>query len=73
MGLQSAWSDSITIQIVEGPQIEIGTISGGLKITADIKNTGIVDASHVNWTITLQGLVLFGQEKSGTLIDDRTW
>ncbi|HWR62905.1 MAG TPA: C25 family cysteine peptidase [Candidatus Thermoplasmatota archaeon] len=65
---QSAWSDSITIQIVDGPQIEIGTISGGLKLTAEIKNTGIVDASHINWTITLQGLVLFGQEKSGTLL-----
>jgi len=67
-GSQSAWSDSITIQIVEGPQIEIGTISGGLKITAEIKNTGIVNASHINWTITLKGLVLFGQEKSGTLL-----
>ena len=64
-GSQSAWSDSITIQIVEGPQIEIGTISGGMKITAEIKNTGIVNASHINWTITLKGLVLFGQEKSG--------
>ncbi|HWR27581.1 MAG TPA: C25 family cysteine peptidase, partial [Candidatus Thermoplasmatota archaeon] len=68
LGSMSAWSDSITIQIVEGPQIEIGTISGGMKITAEIKNTGIVDASHVNWSITLQGLVLFGQEKSGTLL-----
>jgi hypothetical protein len=67
-GSVSAWSDSITIQIVEGPQIEIGTISGGLKITAEIKNTGVVDASHINWTITVQGLVLFGQEKSGTLL-----
>ncbi len=65
---QCAWSDSIMIQIVEGPQIEIGAISGGLKLTAEIKNTGIIDASHINWTITVQGLVLFGQEKSGTLL-----
>jgi hypothetical protein len=49
------------------PQIEIGTISGGLRITAEIKNTGIVNATDVNWTITLQGLVLFGQDKVGTI------
>jgi len=67
-GSESAWSDPLTIQIVEGPQIEIGTISGGMKITAEIKNTGVVDASHVNWTISLQGLVFFGKEKSGTLL-----
>jgi hypothetical protein len=67
-GLQSAWSDTLTIHIVVGPQIEIGTISGGLKITAEIKNTGAVNTSHINWTINLKGLVLFGQEKSGTLI-----
>ena len=67
-GFMSAWSDSLTIQIVEGSNIEIGTISGGMKITAEIKNTGIINASHVNWTITLQGLVLFGQEKTGTLL-----
>lgn len=67
-GSQSAWSDPITVQIVEGPQIEIGTISGGMKITAEIKNTGVVDASHVNWSISLQGMVLFGKQKSGTLL-----
>jgi len=67
-GLESVWSDEITIHIIEGPQIEIGTISGGLKITAEIKNTGMVNASDINWTITIQGLVLFGQEKSGTLL-----
>jgi hypothetical protein len=67
-GAVSAWSDPITIQIVEGPQIEIGNVTGGMKITAEIKNTGVVDASHINWSITVQGLVLFGQEQNGTLI-----
>jgi hypothetical protein len=66
-GLESEWSDSITIHIAAEPQIEIGTISGGLKITAEIKNTGIVNATDVNWTITLQGLVLFGKEKIDTI------
>ena len=68
-GAVSGWSDSIMVHIAEGPQIEIGVITGGLKITAEILNTGVVNASHVNWTITVQGLVLFGQEKSGTLIN----
>jgi hypothetical protein len=66
-GLESEWSDFITIHIIIAPQIEIGTISGGLKITAEIKNTGRVNATDVNWTITLQGLVLFGQKKVGTI------
>jgi len=67
-GGESEWSDPMTINIVAGPQIEIGTISGGLRITAEIKNTGIVNATQINWTISLQGLVLFGQKKDGTLL-----
>ena len=68
-GVESVWSDSITIQVTEGPQIEIGTISGGLHVSCEIKNTGLVEASDVNWTITLQGLVFFGQKKTGTLAE----
>jgi len=71
--LESAWSDTITIHIIVGPQIEIGAISGGLKITAEIKNTGVVNATQVNWTISLEGFVIFGHEKSGdipTIIPD---
>jgi hypothetical protein len=68
-GLESAWSDSIIIHIIGGgPQIEIGPISGGLKITAEIKNTGVINATQFNWTISLQGLVIFGQQKSGSLL-----
>lgn len=66
-GLESAWSDTATIHIIVAPQIEIGTISGGLKISAEIKNTGIVNATGVNWTITLKGLVLFGKENIGSI------
>lgn len=66
-GLESAWSDAITVHILVGVQIEIGAISGGLKITAEIKNTGTVNSSDINWSITLDGLVFFGQAKSGTL------
>jgi hypothetical protein len=67
-GVESEWSDTTTIHIVAGPQIEIGTITGGLKITAEIKNTGLVNATSVNWTITLQGLILFGQKKDGAIL-----
>jgi hypothetical protein len=66
-GLESEWSDSIAIHIVLAPQMEIGTISGGLRITAEINNVGIVNAINVTWTISIQGLVLFGQEKTGTI------
>ena len=66
-GLESDWSDSVTIHIIIASQIEIGTISGGLKITAEIRNTGIIDAMDVNWTITLKGLVLFGKEYIGSI------
>jgi hypothetical protein len=74
--LESAWSDTITIHIIVGPHIEIGAISGGLKITAEIKNTGVLNATQVNWTISLEGFVIFGQEKSGnisTIIPDDTF
>jgi len=66
-GLESAWSDARTIHLIVGPSIEIGVISGGLKLTAEIKNTGVVNASKVNWTIALNGFVLFGQAKSGSV------
>ena len=66
-GLEGAWSDSVTIHIIIAPQIEIGMISGGLKITAEIKNTGIINATDVNWTIALKGLVLFGKENIGSI------
>jgi hypothetical protein len=60
-------SDPATIQIVAAPQIEIGTISGGFGITAEIQNSGIANATNVNWTISLKGLVLFGKVKTGTV------
>jgi hypothetical protein len=66
-GLESGWSDPATIQIVAAPQIEIGTISGGFGITVEIQNSGIANATNVNWTISLKGLVLFGKVKIGTV------
>lgn len=67
-GLESVWSDTVTIHILVGPVIEIGTISGGLKITAEITNAGAINGTHINWTITLNGKVFFGQKKSGIIL-----
>jgi hypothetical protein len=67
-GAVSTSSNSLTVHIVLGPQIEVGEVTGGFGVTAVIQNIGIVNAIHVNWTITLQGLVFLGTEKSGTLM-----
>ncbi len=67
-GLESGWSDSLIVHIISAPQIEIGTISGGLGVTVTIQNTGLVDATEVNWTISLSGgLVLYGKETTGSI------
>jgi len=65
--LESGWSDPATIHIILAPQIEIGAITGGFGITAEVRNIGIINATKVNWTISLQGLVIFGKEKGGTI------
>lgn len=49
--------------------LEIGNVTGGLlKISAEIKNTGTVDASLVNWSINInKGIVLLGRTASGSI------
>jgi len=61
----SDWSEPYSVQI-ELPVVDIGIIEGGLfKITASIKNTGIVEAEEINWKIALDGgFILMGKEKS---------
>jgi PKD repeat protein len=50
--------------------LSIGNVTGGLlKISAEIKNTGDVDATSVNWSITVSnGFVLLGKSVSGTIV-----
>lgn len=62
----SEWSEPLTIMIAGVPIIEIGEITGGFGVHAEIKNTGNNDAMNVEWKITLNGLVFFGKEKTGT-------
>jgi len=65
-GEESGWSDITSINIVAIPLIEIGEISGGFGISAEIKNIGAADAINVNWCIELGGLVFLGKESTGT-------
>jgi hypothetical protein len=68
-GGQSGWSPAHQITIVAGPSLEIGNITGGLlKVKAVIRNTGIVDATHVQWSITLTGGAFIGKDTNGTIL-----
>jgi len=49
------------------PILSITEIKGGFGVKATIANTGTADAENVEWSITLDGLVFIGGEKSGTI------
>ncbi|MCX6671844.1 MAG: choice-of-anchor J domain-containing protein [Euryarchaeota archaeon] len=52
---------------VEAPPISI-TIKGGFGVSATIKNTGTADLTDIDWTIALDGKLIFvGKAKSGTI------
>ena len=64
--VESDWSEPHAITIIEGPILDIGIIKGGLfKVSAPVKNTGAVDATGVNWSITLNGGAFIGKETTG--------
>jgi hypothetical protein len=68
LGLESGWSDPLTVRIETLPRIEIGKITGGFGVTATVNNTGAGAASDVNWSIILEGgLVLLGRQSTGSL------
>jgi PKD repeat protein len=48
--------------------VEIGNITAGLmKINAEIRNNGTINATAINWSITVDGrFVLLGKTKSGS-------
>jgi hypothetical protein len=66
--VESSWSPVHTINILEGPQLEIDIIRGGLfKVKTVIKNIGTVDSTEVNWRISLDGGAWIGGETTGTI------
>jgi hypothetical protein len=67
-GLESGWSETSQISVVALPRIEIGDITAGFgSISAQIKNVGAGDATNVDWSISLEGkLVFLGKETTGS-------
>jgi hypothetical protein len=52
---------------VEAPAITI-TIKGGFGVSATIKNTGTTNLTDIDWTLALDGKLIFvGKTKSGTI------
>ena len=68
--VESNWSDAKTIYITDTAILEIGNITGGLfKVSTVIKNIGSVDATGVDWSITLNGgIILLGKETTGSIL-----
>ena len=47
------------------PEVVIESITGGIGITATLKNVGDATAENFDWSIVSEGLVFLGGEKSG--------
>lgn len=56
-GLDSEWSDPLSLYIdVNSPFVSIEKIRSGFgRVIAKIKNIGTIEASNVNWNISVQG------------------
>ncbi len=68
-GSASGWSDPLSITIIQAPLIDIFIIRGGFfKVNTVINNVGAVEATNVNWEITLEGGTIFrGRTTTGTI------
>ena len=65
-GLQTQSKEETTS--VSTPNIEVEVITGGLGVTAMIRNQGSVNLTGITWQISLDGgLVLLGIKKEGTI------
>ena len=60
----SVWSTPAPAE----PKLEIGTIAGGFGVKTSVNNTGSGAATNVQWTITLDGKLIFlGKSSTGTI------
>ena len=64
LGYQAVFFDKAEVAV---PIIEIDTISGGLGVSAVVKNTGLADASDISWSINLNGGAFVGADTTGTI------
>ena len=66
---ESDWSEPYTIHILKEPHMKIGQVLGGIfKVTAKIKNIGELEATNVQWSITIDGgIILHGKKTTGTI------
>ncbi len=64
--VKSNWSNPYPIRIFGGPVLDIKSVKGGLfKINSEIKNIGGLNATDVNWEITLDGGAIIGKKTNG--------
>ena len=64
----SDWAIANVTEIQLVPELEISTITGGFGVKAVIKNIGTGAATNVEWTIALDGkLVFLGKSSPGTI------
>ncbi|RLF64360.1 MAG: hypothetical protein DRN33_02340 [Thermoplasmata archaeon] len=52
---------------VPGALLSVQSISGGFGVSATVTNVGSEDANNVDWTISFDGPVFIGKEKTGTV------
>jgi hypothetical protein len=70
LGLESGWSEPAQISIIALPRLEIGNLTAGFgSISVQVRNVGAGDATNVDWSITLDGkLVFLGKETTGSFL-----
>jgi hypothetical protein len=59
--------DIYTAGAADIPIIEVASISGGFGVKAVVENTGTADGEDIPWSISFDGGVFVGAEKSGTV------
>ena len=67
----AVYYDDLSVWATEAPsqpELEIGSITGPIGVTATINNIGTAPATNVSWEITLNGgFILLGKTKTGTI------